>query len=203
VLPPDAIRYEIGIDTGKEVSYATSADKIPQLANGTVVIRGIAPGVGSFEYRDKAGKPRLTGRIDQHGALSVQRPTDETGDYLLFMSLLFLCPRGALSPTAVSEEVKLLPDPLIYVFGKASWTLGEETEYLERKCRLVTCEGVLDIAARETGRLTGRMKARLLGRYDPASRLLLAIEARVKADYTHPENVDAAPECTILLRLRE
>lgn len=203
VTPPDAITYALGIDTGKEISYATSSDKIAQLANGTIVIRGIAPGVGSFEYRDKAGKPHLAGRIDGHGALSVQRPTAETGDYLLFMSLLFLCPRGAISPTAASEEVKLLPDPTVYVFGKATWSLGEETEYMERKCRLVMCESVLDIAGRENGRLTGRMKARLTARYDAASRVLLALEARVRADYLHPDDVDAAPECTILLRLKE
>ncbi|GEM_PF-4690693 len=200
---PDSLRLLLAIEAGKDISYALSSDRFPELNGGTVSIRGMAPGVGSFEYSDKAGKVRLSGRIDEHGALSVQRPSEETGDYLLFMSLLFLLPKGALGQSTLNEEVALLPDPLVYVFGKASWTLGGEEEFLDRPCRLAGCETSLDIAGRQDGKLTGRMKARLVCRYDAASKRLLAVEARVKANYRDPAAVDSVPETTILVRLRE
>lgn len=203
VDPPDSMRVLLVLDAGRELSYATSSDRFPELNGGTVSIRGLAPGVGSFEYRDKAGKVRLSGRIDERGALSVQKQTDETGDYLLFMSLLFLLPKGPIGQATIEEEVGLLPDPLVYVFGKASWTLGGEEEFLDRRCRLAGCETSLDIAGRQDGRLTGRMKARLISRYDAASGVLLAVEARVKANYRDPDAVDGVPETTILVRLRE
>ncbi|MEK7867221.1 MAG: hypothetical protein AAB434_11105, partial [Planctomycetota bacterium] len=61
----------------------------------------------------------------------------------------------------------------------------------------------LDIAGRQDGKLTGRMKARLVCRYDAASKVLLAVEARLKANYRDPSAVDSVPETTILVRLRE
>ncbi len=201
--PPESKRLLLSIEQGREYAYAISSDRFPQLNGGTAAIRGIAPGVGSFEYKDKAGVVRLAGRIDEHGALTVQRSTEETGDYLLFMSLLFLLPKSPIAQAAAEEDVGLLPDPLVYVFGKASWTLGGEEEFLERRCRLATCETSLDIAGRQDGKLTGRMKARMLARYDESAKTLLAVEARVRANYKDPSAVDAVPETTILLRLRE
>lgn len=201
--PVDAARLAIAIEQGTEISYAVSSDRIPQLNRGMVSIRGLAPGVGSFEYRDKAGVARLTGRIDERGVITAPSTSADDADYLLFMSLVFLLPSGAISASPREEEVGLLPDPLVYVFGKASWTLGGEEEFLERRCRVAVCETTLDIAGRKDGRLTGRMKARITSRYDPASRMLLAVEARVRANYSNPAAVDGAPETTILLRLMD
>lgn len=203
VDPPDSMRVLLSIESGRDLSYATSSDRFPELNGGTVSIHGLAPGVGSFEFRDKAGTVRLSGRIDEHGALSVQKQMAETGDYLLFMSLLFLLPKGPMGEATLTEEVGLLPDPLVYVFGKATWTLGAEEEFLDRRCRLAGCETSLDIAGRQDGKLTGRMKARLMCRYDAAAGVLLAVEARVKANYRDPSAVDGVPESTILVRLRE
>jgi hypothetical protein len=47
------------------------------------------------------------------------------------------------------------------------------------------------------------MKARMVARYDEAAKCLLAVEARMKANYKDPGAVDSIPETTILVRLRE